>query len=97
MYLVVLLSILCAAPCFGALSPFHERIREMESILLTDDLSDMVKSEPVESLSYELNDTYKIMTKSYLVTVRVHYVPASQIGPVDYRLDFDKPVLIEKN
>jgi|GEM_PF-4522194 len=93
MYLAVLLSLLCAVPCFGVLSPFHERIREMESILLTDDLSDMVESEPVESLSYEPNDTYKITTKSYSVTVHVHYAPASQIGPVDYRLEFDKPLL----
>lgn len=88
----ILLILFCATPLYAALPPAAQRIREMQSILSTPNLLDILQNQSIETIAYKPNNCYEIITQSSTIEVIVHYIPTSRIGSVEFELEFKKPV-----
>ena len=78
---------------YQALAPEYQRQREIETIISSEEFLEQQALYNDPSAHIDLNPKgYMIETEHYTMQVNVVYEPTGRIGPVQYHLEFDKPI-----
>jgi hypothetical protein len=80
--LTTLSALLITSQAWAALPPYHQRVRELQSVLCSAELSEKVHNEPIEALIFKGEQAILIQT-------------AQKIGPVEFSIKFEDPQLLD--
>lgn len=81
---------------FALLAPIYQSVKELEAILADRALFDHLKpNESIQDIKH-VDDSYVIVTNEHQMVVDVIYLPTAQVGPIEFKLDFHAPTLLNK-
>lgn len=84
---IILLTATC--PCFCALPPLWQSVREIEAILESEELGKHFEAHaPIIEIS-KIGNGYLIRTEKQEVVVEVRYLPGKMMGPTNFELKFN--------
>lgn len=93
--LTTLSALLITSQAWAALPPYHQRVRELQSVLCSAELSEKVHNEPIEALIFKGEQAILIQTAHYSLYAFVTYLPSKKIGPVEFSIKFEDPQLLD--
>ena len=80
-WLDALLLLTAAIAAQAALPPYWQRLREIQAILDSNDLSDKLRGNPIDRIDRSGADLYRIQAGSCTLDVRIVDDPAPSSGP----------------
>jgi hypothetical protein len=98
----LLLSLCSIAPAFAVLSPMNQSVRELTTILASNELrsalpqGEFIQEITVQNLISQEGEPsvwrrlYTISTASDQVSVTLTYTPSKRVGPQQFSLEFSK-------
>lgn len=81
---------------FSLLSPYHQTVKELTTILNSEELHKKLGSSQSIKAFFKSQSGWDLATQKYQIHVEVEYLPTKKIGPLEFKLHFSDPIIINK-
>jgi hypothetical protein len=82
-------------PLMAVLPPAAQSKKEMETVLSSPELNELVPSGDVIEQLLKVPGGYMLITNKRIIPISVHYKKTKEIGPARFRLEFHNPILLQ--
>ncbi len=88
-----LLMVFGAVQTYAVLPPIHQSAKEMQAVLKDHRLYENLSAGEEILEIIRIENGYAVFTTSYYIEVELKYLPSENLGPRQFELFFNKPLL----
>jgi hypothetical protein len=93
--IILIAAIVMSQSAFAALPPFAQSAREIDAILTSEQLGNLLgMAQPIEEIK-RTEGGYIVVTTGREIIVEIVYKPAKMPGPVPFELKFHSPTTVQ--